>query len=392
MTVAAEAALAGAEEPRRRKRRRIFFWVLVGACVLVAGLFALYLVDPKPLPELIPLPVNVYSEPRYRFSTEKVAKPVGVAVSPDGQRIYVAESAGDRLVRILDRNGRKLGQFGAPGTAVGARAPVYVAVDAAGRVFVSDRIQGTVFVFDANGKFLDELLSPTLALSEYVEQKVGGMKPGSVFWYDALARQAHYQAPGAKDEVLPPPDEGWSPLGLRFDGAGNLYVTDVADGAHQVHVIPAAALAPASWTQFDPAVKTIGKMGTGRGEFTFPNSAMTDSKGRLYVVDGNNGRVSVWGADGAFLYEFGKGVGDGTLGLPRGLWVDENDRLHVVDAVNQSIKVFDVSGDRPEFLASLGGFGITDGKFNYPNDVTEDGSGRLYVADRENDRVQVWSY
>jgi DNA-binding beta-propeller fold protein YncE len=124
----------------------------------------------------------------------------------------------------------------------------------------------------------------------------------------------------------------------------------------------------------------------------FPNSAVTDSTARLYVSDGNNGRISVWDAMGDYLYCFGLGVGDSALSLPRGIAMDERDRLHVVDAVEQCVKVYDVSDLEPTFLYAFGDWGTEDGRFNYPGDIALDSTGRVYVADRENDRIQVWSY
>jgi DNA-binding beta-propeller fold protein YncE len=119
---------------------------------------------------------------------------------------------------------------------------------------------------------------------------------------------------------------------------------------------------------------------------------MTDSQGRTYVTDGNNGRIAVWDKNQQFLFNFAFGTADGAVSLPRGLFIDRHDRLHVVDAVGQSIRVYDVSGPEPAYLFSFGDVGAGDGLFNYPADITVDDSGRLYIADRDNNRVQVWSY
>jgi tripartite motif-containing protein 71 len=160
-----------------------------------------------------------------------------------------------------------------------------------------------------------------------------------------------------------------------------------------VQVLSAASdLEANSSNSFDPTVAEFGTSGEGDGEFLFPNAAMADSQGRIYVSDGNNSRISVWDSQGNFLFNFGKGVGDGALSLPRGIYIDENDKLFVVDAVGQNIKTYDVSGPEPSFLYSFGEFGMGDGMFNYPNDITTDNQGRVYIVDRENNRIQVWSF
>ncbi len=80
------------------------------------------------------------------------------------------------------------------------------------------------------------------------------------------------------------------------------------------------------------------------------------------------------------------------MSLPRGLTIDERQRLYVVDAVGQDVKVYDLTGERPDFMFTFGEFGVEDGQFNYPNAIAVDGTGRLYIADRENNRIQVWTY
>jgi len=320
-------------------------------------------------------------------------QPVGVALSPDGKRVYVAETGGDRLVKVFDRDGNPLFSFAPPNTSSPERSPVYIAVDQSGRVFVTDRLQNSIYVYDADGKYLDTILSTDLSLTEYVSSQLGGIPAGTTFHYSVFENKVHYTVPGQEPKTLPPPEvPQWDPLGIRFDNGGNLFLTDVSGQDHKVHRFMAPGLEIWPTLYFKPEVFSFGKTGQNPGEFLYPNIALVDSQNRLYVADGNNGRISTWDLEGKFLFEFGEGTGDGALSLPRGAFMDERDRLHVVDAVGQNIKVYDVSGPEPVFLFTFGDWGLDDGLFNYPNDIVLDQNGRLYIADRENNRVQVWSY
>ena len=387
------ASLAPDLQARKRRRLMAGLVALILLLIAVAVVFIRYLAGPGPLPDLLPLPVDINYRPHYLFSIYGVERPVGVAVSPDGERIYATETGGGREVKVFDRDGGLLRTFSPPSTGPAERAPVYVAVDPTGRVFVADRLQRAVFVYDRDGNLLDAILGPDLTLSEYVSKHVDDLQPDSSLAYNLFGRTVRVQTADLDEQVLPAPDPAtWAPLGVRLDEQGTMLLTDVVEGRHAVREFPGDQIMASTWREFERQGIVFGAQGQGNGEFLYPNSAVADSQGRIYVTDGNNGRVSVWDPFGTFLYDFGQGVGESALSLPRGAAMDKRDRLHVVDAVDQSVKVYDVSEPEPRFLFGFGDWGAGDGEFNYPGDIALDSTGRLYVADRENNRIQVWSY
>lgn len=382
--------------PSLKKQQFLLLGLISSLLVIGAGVvvvFIAYLNLREPLPSLI-APINLNYPPHYLFSIYNVDQPVGVTLSPQGDRIYVTESGGERLVKIFSRNGDELGSFAPPQTTAGERSPVYLAADPSGLIYVTDRLQHAVFVYDRDGHPLDTILSPNLTLSKLVAKDLGGVGGGLTYAYNLYNNGITYQS-GGEEKKLPLPEEvsTWSPLGIRIDSSGTILLTDVAKDTNRVFKFPQGSQI-SSISMGGPVQPSLafGASGQDATQFTFPNSAMADSQGRIYVSDGNNGRISVWDREMNHIFNFGNGSVSGALNLPRGLFIDQHDRLYITDAVGQNVHVFDVSGAEPAFLFSFGDFGAGNGLFNYPNDIIVDAGGRLYIADRENNRVQVWSY
>jgi DNA-binding beta-propeller fold protein YncE len=327
-------ATAGPGEERRRRRRWFLLFLLGGLLLLVIGIAIWYFLFRQP----IPLPsITTAQMPGYTTSIYGSSNPVGVAVSPDGDRIYVAETEGERVVRIFDAAGNLIGTA-APAASTGAEhVPVWLAIDPiTSSLYVSDRPTGSIYVYDRDGGF-----QRTLELAS--------------------------------------PIPGWQPMGIAFDRAGNLYVADAGDQVVQ---------------KLDQAGNLVATFGADDGLW-FPNGVAVDGAGNVIVADSNNGRLMAYRPDGTLLTPIGRGTGEGELGLPRGVAVDGKGWIYVGDATAQGVSVFKV-GDGPdaviEFLGFIGGPGSDDGQFAFPNGVAADGRGRIYISDTANDRIQVWSY
>ena len=98
-------------------------------------------------------------------------------------------------------------------------------------------------------------------------------------------------------------------------------------------------------------IKSIGKKGSGPGEFNGPHALAFDSKGRLIVGDRSNNRIQIVDQDGKFISETTE------FGRPSGIWVDKNDVLYVADSESGS-----VNPNRPEWRRGIRVGKLSDGK------------------------------
>lgn len=348
MTVDAPPAARSHAAPdataQKRRRRLIALAILAVLLLLVTSAFAWYLVTRKPLTALPG--INVAQTPDYAYSIYSVSAPLGVAVTPDGDRIFVTQQDVGASVLILDREGKRIGELKPPAAAKGkeiAHSLWYVALDTSNNeVFVSDRTAHAVQVYSADGVFLRTLV------------------PSSV-----------------KDV--------WEPLGIAVAPDGTVYVADVSTkGGGRIIAM----------TQDGQITRTLTVTGTGARPLNYPNGLLVDGDGNLIVADSSNARVLMFDKDGAASVLAGAGSGSGDVGMPRGLAIDDKGQLLVVDTTNSQVNVYKapVAGELGQYLGKFGVEGSGDGAFEYPNGIATDSRAKVYVTDRVNNRIQVWSY
>ncbi|HVW00701.1 MAG TPA: peptidyl-alpha-hydroxyglycine alpha-amidating lyase family protein [Planctomycetaceae bacterium] len=161
---------------------------------------------------------------------EHFDRPTDIAFGPKGE-FYVTDGYGNNRVAQFDARGVLIRQWGKKGHAAGEfNLPHAILRDAAGRLYVGDRENDRVQVFDSEGKWL---------------------------------------------ETWP----GFAPYGLAFGPEGTFYVADVR--ASQILQIDSHGKVFARW----------GRKGAARGEFGAPHMLAADGKGRLYVAEVDNKRV-----------------------------------------------------------------------------------------------------
>jgi DNA-binding beta-propeller fold protein YncE len=168
------------------------------------------------------------------------------------------------------------------------------------------------------------------------------------------------------------------PIGVAVDKHGLVYVTD----AHQQRVVV--------YTPDGAFVRALG----GPKLLTHPvAAAVSPLDGRLYVVDGGSlesrhHRVSVFGADGAHLFDFGqRGAEPGEFNFPTNLCIGRDGRVYVSDTGNFRVQVFDADG---KFLDSVGTVGTALGSFARPKGVALDSEDHLYVVDAAFNNIQIF--
>lgn len=222
-----------------------------------------------------------------------------------------------------------------------------LAVDAKDRVYVLNRSEHPVIVFDREGNFIAS-------------------------WGEGFFQRAHGSNIGSDGSIYCT-DDGNHTVS-KFTQEGKLLMQlgnkDQPSDTGFVHT-PGATL-----TSCLPTIKRGGP------PFNRPTGVSLSSSGEIFISDGyGNARVHRFSPDGKLLLSWGEpGNAPGQFVLPHSIWVDSQDRVWVVDRENYRIQIFDQEG---KFLDQW-----TD--VSRPTDMVIDNEQVVYVSEL-NQRVSLFS-
>ncbi len=186
---------------------------------------------------------------------------------------------------------------------------------------------------------------------------------------------------------------------VALDGAGNLYLTDVADSI--VAKITAGGVLSVVAGNGHPGFSGDGGPATN-ASVSQPTGIAVDATGTIYIADTGNQRIRKV-SGGTISTVAGSGIagysGDGAPALnagltqPSGIAVDAAGNLYIADTGNNCIRK--VSGGTISTVAGNGNAGFSGdagpagtAMLNLPRSVIVDSTGSLYIADTHNHRIR----
>jgi sugar lactone lactonase YvrE len=198
---------------------------------------------------------------------------------------------------------------------------------------------------------------------------------------------------GASDEMV-----SVGPQGIAVDKSGNVYTADAR--AHVIRKLTA-----------DGTVSILaglpGQSGSddGRGgnaTFNAPASVAVDSKGNVFVADGDNHTIRKI-TPGGFVTTLAGQVGsagstDGpcataSFNYPLGMAVDPEGNIYVADMGNSTVRKISPDCQVNTLAGKAGTYGTVDGqgsvaRFMFPQDIAADGMGNVYVAELNSQTIR----
>ncbi len=267
-------------------------------------------------------------------SANRIVEPMGIAVSDDGNRVYVSDRA-QRAIFGFDFAKKTMLKVG--GGDKPLSSPMGLALDAQENLYVVEQEKKGVGVYTREGKQLRFITDASIS----------------------------------------------RPTDVAIDRVRNkLYVSDTSHNKNSEHTVKV----------FDLEGKLLGQLGKGKGDapdsFLFPTYLAVDAKGNVYVADTLNSRVQMFDADGKFVQQFGKrGNAWGMFDKPKGVALDSFGNLYVVDSGWSNTQIFNSKG---QIMLFFGDRGTYPGLMQNPSALAIDKQNRIYVGDELNHRVNVY--
>ena len=146
--------------------------------------------------------------------------PADVAVAPNGD-IFVVDGHGNNRVVKFAKDGRFIMEWGGAGTGPGQfNEPHCLAFDSRGRLFVGDRVNQRIQVFDQNGRYLDEWPGIMASGMYITDDDVLYVADYQLRFGIVIANANDFSEIGFIEEALPE--------GVAVDQMGNVYAGEVA--------------------------------------------------------------------------------------------------------------------------------------------------------------------
>jgi len=114
------------------------------------------------------------------------------------------------------------------------------------------------------------------------------------------------------------------------------------------------------------------------GPFNYPTEMVPAPSGDLYVTDGyRNARVHRFTRDGQLINSWGQPgkTAPGQFHLPHSVLVAPDGRVYVCDRANRRVQIFSADGEFISMWTGMGG----------PNDIARDQDGVFYICEQEAD-------
>ena len=309
------------------------------------------------------------------------AQLIAIAVAVDGAgNLYIAD-VGNHRIRKVDAAGTittvagtgesGFSGDGGPASEAQVNFPWGVVVDGAGNLFISDRSNHRIRKVDAAGT-----ITTVAGTGESGFSGDGG--------------------PAGEAQLSFPYD-------VAVDGAGNLYISDLNN--HRIRKVDAAG----TITTVAGKGEGGGFSGDGgpaiEAQFNNPYAVAVDGAGNLYISDLANNRIRKVDSSGTITTVAGQGEpggfsGDGgpateaQLNFPWGVTVDGAGNLYIADIGNRRIRKVDATGTITT-VAGTGESGFsgdggpaTQAQLSRPRGVAVDGAGNLFIADSGTRRIR----
>ena len=285
----------------------------------------------------------------------------GVAIDRDGKSVWTADRCGTGQgcvgsnvdpIQKFDESGKRLRSFGG-GMFVW---PHGLHVDRDGNIWVADSRRPTA---EELKKFPDERNKGSVVVKFSPEGKV-------------LMTLGKFGVAGN------PPDLLTDPTNVLTDSNGDIYVAESHTDVEDPNLVGRISV----FDRTGKFLRTIGKTGTGPGEFRTPHAMVFDSQGRLIVADRHNHRIQILTKDGKYIGQYRE------FSRVSGLTIDKNDTIYAADSESDARR-------HPGWLKGVRIGSLKDGKVtifipphqtNSPDGamgegIALDAAGNLYTAE-----------